>query len=441
MAAKPDELTAIIHEIRDRVKARHPEGAIMGDISLPDLMPLLHARDAAEGKVASIGSVNPRPPGLVNSIVQSIKRTVARALDWHVREQIEFNRGVMNCVEATLEALTESKRALSIMASRLEDTRDLRVHWIQWREEWERNLSSTQIQFLRSLSDLQGAWQHRVTLLDETHRDQMKALHADFEKTLWVDLLKIRQEYDALIHSELRLLRQRTSIMKAGAEVVAQVAAVSDGTVPIDWMKFAERFRGSEQYVRRHLQIYVDRFQGATNVLDIGCGRGEMLEIFREAGMPARGIELSHDCVALCREKGLDVEYADLFSYLASLNDNSLAGIVCLQVVEHLPPARVPEFIALAHGKLRPGALLAVETPNPECLAIFATHFYLDPTHAKPLPPALMSFYLEEAGFGGLEIVRLERAIESMPELTQMPSDFREKFFGALDYAVFGRRL
>jgi hypothetical protein len=115
--------------------------------------------------------------------------------------------------------------------------------------------------------------------------------------------------------------------------------------------------------------------------------------------------------------------------------------VVCCQVVEHLPPERLPELIRLAYAKLRAGALLAIETPNPECLAIFATHFYLDPTHRHPIPPALMTFYLEEAGFGGIVVERLSPAIESMPSLAELPEAIRKEFFGALDYAVFARKL
>ena len=103
------ELIAILHEVRDRVRARNPETAAgRVEIPLPDLMPLLHARDAAMGKVAAIGSVNPRPGGVVNSLVQAWKKFVARVLDWHVREQVEFNRKIVACVDATLEALDET---------------------------------------------------------------------------------------------------------------------------------------------------------------------------------------------------------------------------------------------------------------------------------------------------------------------------------------------
>ena len=111
-----------------------------------------------------------------------------------------------------------------------------------------------------------------------------------------------------------------------------------------------------------------------------------------------------------------------------------------MQVVEHLPRPRVPELIESAFSKLRRGSLIAVETPNPECLAIFATHFYIDPTHRHPIPPALMAFYLEEAGFTRVEVARLSPAVETIPEVAALPEAFRDKFFGGLDYVIFVRK-
>src|SRR5205807_3101024 len=122
-------------EIRQRVRARNPNGSVSGGIALPDLIPLLHARDAAEAKVASIGTVNPRPPGVLNSITQKMKRLIARALDWHVREQVEFNRAVMACVAAMLDTLNESNRALTAIAAKIEaqarDVNLLREHELE----------------------------------------------------------------------------------------------------------------------------------------------------------------------------------------------------------------------------------------------------------------------------------------------------------------------
>ena len=163
--------------------------------------------------------------------------------------------------------------------------------------------------------------------------------------------------------------------------------------------------------------------------------------MMRQAGVPARGIDLSEESVATCRHKGLDAETADLFVYLEGLPEASLDGIFCSQVVEHIPPERLPELVKLAASRLGRNGAIAIETPNPECLAIFASHFYLDPTHARPVPHPLLVFYLEEFGVGNIEVRRLSPAWESMPSLASLPEDFREAFFGALDYAVIGKKL
>jgi len=296
--------------------------------------------------------------------------------------------------------------------------------------------------------------------MDASYREQMKSQHVNFEaaldrsaeniqkrfgtdmqefqKQLGADLNRMRAEYESIIHSEIRLLRQRASFTKTVEQVVESAPPEFSN---IDWLKFAEKFRGSEASIKERQQMYATRFQGSANILDIGCGRGEMLDVFREAKIQAHGIDLNDDSIAICHGKGWAAEKADLFGYLASLAGSSLGGVVCCQVVEHLPPERLPELIRLAHSKVRVGATLAIETPNPECLAIFASHFYLDPTHSRPVPHPLVAFYMEEFGLGQIEVQRLSPAVESMPALASLPEEFRQAFFGGLDYAVFGVKL
>lgn len=470
MAADPhrEELLAVIEAVRDRVRARYPSESAAG-IPLADLMPAVHAREAAEAKVAAIGSVNPRPPGLVNGLIQAAKKLVARALDWHVREQVEFNRAAIACVETLIGALNDVNRALAALASESEarhqelrqrldqaleeaseearQMRDVRTHWAAWRVEWERKLSVNEVQFLRSVADLQTAFQHRVALIESNFRDLVRSQHGDFttaleratldiQQRLWRDLERIRADYERLIHEELRLVRQR-----AAAAAPPPVPAPAPAEPEMDWLRFAARFRGSEERVRELARFYVPHFAGRRAVADLGCGRGEFLEVLREAGIPARGVDVSAEAVALCRAKDLAAEQADLFAWLAALADGALDGIFCGQVVEHLAPPRVPELVRLAAAKLTRGGILAIETPNPECLAIFATHFFLDPTHARPIPSSLLVFYLEECGFGRIDVHRLSPAAESMPALDALPEEFRQAFFGGLDYAVIGRRL
>jgi 2-polyprenyl-3-methyl-5-hydroxy-6-metoxy-1,4-benzoquinol methylase len=451
------ELIAILREVRERVRARNPETAAGTGIPLPDLMSLVHARDAALGKVAAIGTVNPRPGGLVNSLVQGWKKFVARALDWHVREQVEFNRNIVACVDSAIEALTDTNRAISELGGRIEvaeELKDIRNHWAEWRAEWERKLQQNEIQFLRSAADLQGAFQHRVNVLDSNYRETIRMQHTAFtaeldlktegiQKRMWDDLERIRLEYERLIYSELRTIRQRAVIRPGAADEAApklgNVPSVPE--LPFDYGRFAERFRGTEEYVKSTQAFYRPYFTGKQNVLDLGCGRGEFLEMMRDLGVPARGIDLSDESVAICRHKGLDASKADIFDHLESLPEQSLDGIFCSQVVEHIPPERLPEMIRLAASRLQRNGAIAIETPNPECLAIFATHFYLDPTHQRPVPHPLLAFYLEEFGVGNIEVRRLSPAVETMPSLASLPEDFREAFFGGLDYTILGKKL
>jgi 2-polyprenyl-3-methyl-5-hydroxy-6-metoxy-1,4-benzoquinol methylase len=450
------ELIAILREVRERVRASNPDTAAGTGIPLPDLLSLVHSRDAALGKVAAIGSVNPRPGGLVNSLVQGWKKFVARVLDWHVREQVDFNRRIVACVDATVEALTETNRALSELGGRIEvaeELKDIRNHWAEWRAEWERKLQQNEVQFLRNVADLQGHFQHRVNVLDSGYRETVRLQHTAFtaeldlktseiQQRMWGDLERIRLEYERLIHSELRTIRQRAMLQAAVVEA-PQPSRDREGAVALqfDYGRFAERFRGTEEYVKASQQFYRPYFTGRENVLDLGCGRGEFLELCRELGTTARGIDLSDESIAICRAKGLTAEKADLFDYLGNLAEGSLDGVFCSQVVEHIPPDRLPEMIRLAASRLQRGGVIAIETPNPECIAIFATHFYLDPTHQRPVPHPLLAFYLEEFGVGNIEVRRLSPAVETMPSLAALPEDFREAFFGGLDYAITGRKL
>jgi O-antigen chain-terminating methyltransferase len=453
-----EELTALVREIRDRVRSRYPSGSGHAAIALADLSPLVHARDAAEAKVAAIGTVNPRRPGAANNLIQSVKRLMARALGWFVRDQIVFNREILACVEATMEALNEVNRALVSLANRMydglatiEELKDIRTHWSAWRDEWERKLSINEVRFLRSVADLEGAFQHRATLMDASYREMVKSQHADFQaalersgleiqEKLWQDFERIRTEYERLIHIELRLLRQRAAPVPSSGVISSEPPSESHAP-KVDYARLAERFRGSEEYVKTSQKFYVPNFTGCQEVLDIGCGRGEFLELMREAGTPAHGIDVDPESVALCVSKGLRAEVADAFAHVEKLADSSLDGIFSAQVVEHLEPYRIPELIRLAARKLARRGVIVIETPNPECLAIFATHFYLDPTHTRPIPSSLLAFYMEEYGLGGVQVHYRSPAVESIPALSGLPEDFRNAFFGGLDYAIIARKL
>ncbi|HYP14572.1 MAG TPA: class I SAM-dependent methyltransferase, partial [Bryobacteraceae bacterium] len=447
------------------VEASHPQGEASGlGVALPDLLPVLHARDAAEAKVAAIGSVNPRPGGPVNALIQWGKGLIARSLGWFVRDQVDFNRATLAAVGATLESLNEENRTFAAVGNRLsalsgeaEELKDIRVHWLNWHQEWERKLAANEVHLLRGIADLHAAANTRFHDLESTsrerdaaYRESLRLQHAEFRDELrrateeiqakmWSALEEVKLHYERLIHNELRVVRQRAQAALSSSQPALAVRQIP-GWPPLDYARFADRFRGSEEYVRKNLDVYRPFLAGCSAVLDIGCGRGEFLELMRETGVSARGIDLDSESVGLCRSKGLEATVADLFDFLPN-SGSEFDAIFASQVVEHLPPERLPDMVRLCHASLRPNGLLIFETPNPECLAIFATHFYLDPTHTRPVPPPLAVFYLEEAGFGRIEVLRLSPAVNSMPALEELPPGFREAFFGGLDYAVIGRKL
>jgi SAM-dependent methyltransferase len=146
----------------------------------------------------------------------------------------------------------------------------------------------------------------------------------------------------------------------------------------------------------------------APAALDLGCGRGEWLELLGEYGFTARGIDLDDDMLAACRERGLQVETMDALAALRACADGSLALVSAFHLVEHIDYALVRELTTEALRALQPGGLLIMETPNPENLVVGASSFYMDPSHLRPIPPNLLAFTAEHAGYLRHKVVRLQ---------------------------------
>ena len=201
------ELRAIVEAIKDRVRAQYPstsapldpEAAVPIHVPIADLMPLVHARDAAQAKMAALGSVNPRAGGIVNSAIQMVKRAVARGLGWFVRDQITFNRGVITCVEATIEALNELNRSVASMAggvgaslSQNRSAMDARLQSFEGSvaglpgqvAELRRTLTARELQWAKAIEDLQRAGHERTMAHEKHYGDLLAAQHREWNQTL-----------------------------------------------------------------------------------------------------------------------------------------------------------------------------------------------------------------------------------------------------------------
>ena len=174
----------------------------------------------------------------------------------------------------------------------------------------------------------------------------------------------------------------------------------------LDHFYLGLKYRGPEN-VKERQRAYVDYFQDSQNVLDIGCGRGEFVELLLEHGIGARGIDLDPDSVAYAVERGRPVERAEALEYLTRLPDGSLDGVFMAQVVEHLTPQNLALLLDICYRKMKPGAQLIAETINPSCLTALANWYLIDPSHVTPVHSETMRFLLEGAGFWQIQFLFL----------------------------------
>jgi SAM-dependent methyltransferase len=179
---------------------------------------------------------------------------------------------------------------------------------------------------------------------------------------------------------------------------------------------FEENFRGSRELIRSRLQVYLPFVRPFLNmypvgkVLDVGCGRGEWLELMGEQGFDALGVDLDDGMLQACRERSLKVERADAVEYMQGLPESNLCIVSGFHIAEHLPFEVLQRLVQEALRVLVPGGLLILETPNPENITVASCSFYIDPTHKSPIPPKLLSFLPEHYGFARFTVMRLQES-------------------------------
>ncbi len=324
----------------------------------------------------------PSPRKVVGPPLAMLKRGLRRLLAPVLGRQVEHNEATMKVAEhlmGEIAAIVERQEAL-------------------------RELLATQGQSQRALAQ---------TLAAETHEiDRLKALLATELQAVRRQAEELREHLSGVDLRQTRsvgLVRERMSrterklrrLLEASGQRLDESAAPPDdasAAPEFDYFGLEERFRGSEEAIKTNQRIYLDLVDGHAPILDVGCGRGEFLELMKEAGLPAKGVDVQLDMILCCREKALDVERGDAFQYLDGVPDASLGAIFSAQVVEHMDAARMTALLALCHRKLGPGGMLIVETINPQCPAGMNA-FYLDPSHVKPVHPETLRFSLESIGF------------------------------------------
>ncbi|MEK7285391.1 MAG: class I SAM-dependent methyltransferase, partial [Chloroflexota bacterium] len=209
---------------------------------------------------------------------------------------------------------------------------------------------------------------------------------------------------------------------------------------------FQARFGGTEEVIRAQSERFLDHFRGRARVLDLGSGRGIFLQLMRDHGVGAYGIDMDPRMVETARGRHLEVHEADAVAHLRELPDKSVDGLYARHLAEHILPGELVEILRQCRRVLRPGSPVVFVTPNPATLTVGAHTFWTDPGHLRPIPPDLFRFYLEVEGFVAVDLVTFEPT--EGPKLSEDVGDgamrdnvrlLNELLFGDRDYAVIGR--
>lgn len=360
------EIKAILAELQEEIRRHRLALGDLGALPSPDPLARVREKQAVNPHLPIGWPVMPR--GLIPKLVAYTQKIVRRLLRWYINpivaQQNEYNAAATDLLasqQTRLDQLTSQVESLAAKLSQFED------RWL--------------------------AFQHQV--------------ETEFETT------------------RLRLQRLENWRRESKTQNEAPVPEGKSATVGIDYYLLGALYRNRYQMAGR-LSDYDDVLAGLAStmdpllpVLDIGCGRGEFVGHMRSMGLPAYGIDVDADALAIGQEQGLDLRQVDAVSHLKSLPDNSLSAVTMIQVVEHFEPEALLELLRLIQHKLQSGGLLLAETINPECLYALANWYLRDPSHRTPFHSATLRFLMMQAGFHRIET----RFLHPVPEEERLQTD------------------
>ncbi|NJK53446.1 MAG: class I SAM-dependent methyltransferase [Leptolyngbyaceae cyanobacterium SU_3_3] len=249
----------------------------------------------------------------------------------------------------------------------------------------------------------------------------------------------------------LAVLDSQLSSLNSSLEETSDKTNAEEHSLDRFYAVFEDEYRGSREEILSRLKVYLPLIEAAnigsddSAILDLGCGRGEWLELLQAAGWKAWGLDVNRIMVAQCRSRGLEVAEGDVIQYLESLPDRSLGAVTGFHIIEHLPFPILMKLFRETVRVLKPGGLAIFETPNPHNFFVSTHNFYLDPTHLKPLPASLMKFIAEQQGLTNVQIMELRPHPESAHIVekyqaigVELAEILGQHFYGAGDYGVIG---
>lgn len=340
---------------------------------------------------------------------------------------------LLSDLEQSRQKLAEFEDHLQKKTHNLENVTDKLLKSNAEREELvqERDLLKQQvIERDAQLSELNGKLVKAISASKREAEEHAQVLKTEQEKV--VQLEKERDQYlrerDEEWHKGERLAEQRDDAkrqleqaIKQRDDVLSQIhlnplGEKTQEKVGADgfYRALEDKFRGAREIIKKRVNVYLpfvepiaERHPGVP-ALDLGCGRGEWLEVLKDAGIPCEGVDQDAGMLKGCQALGLSVQQGDALRFLRTQADGSRICISLIHVVEHIPFDMVRLIVTEAKRVLVPDGILIMETPNPENVTVGACNFYTDPTHRNPLPPPLLAFVPEYSGFEMVKVLRLQ---------------------------------
>ena len=383
----------------------------------------------------------------LGKLIVFIKRFIRKAihvfLGWYIKpildKQTDYNGKAINAVNLLRQITSLQKQRIDELTRIIHDLED-KISNIKNSDIHDLNNKISNLEFgvigdLKSkISNLESgaindlSLLRQITSLQKQRIDELTRIIHDLEDKISniknSDIHDLDNKITNLENGVIGDLKSKISNLESGAindlklkmdyaldrlNVTCDINLLKNNQM--DYFKFEDTFRGKRENVKEIQRAYVPYFRGVDGIiLDIGCGRGEFLELMYENGIPAYGIDIYDGFIDYCRERGFNVEKSDALTYLNKLQNCSLGGIFMSQVIEHLPNDYILALVRTAYQKLKPGCYFIVETPNPGCLAALS-EFNIDLSHIRPIHYKTLEFILKESHFSSVERYHAEQTL------------------------------
>jgi O-antigen chain-terminating methyltransferase len=432
-----DQTLGVIEDVRSAYLATRGEFEQARDQTIPELSARLDRMSETVGTIQrEVEAVRDRAlpelsarldrmsetAGTIQREVEAVRDRALPELSARVDRMSETAGTIQREVEAVRDRrLPQSEQALArlqgsseVIQKELESLRDGHVPHVEKDLLRLQNASEAQQRELESLRDehvprvekdllsLQGA----VEALQKV----MGAIQALGEELRDARLPALAARTDALVdalHEDLTALGGLVERIAQDEPLKVSVEPAVEAEVPraiaAASRRFVDSFRGQRAEILGRVADYVPWLAGAGPVLDLGCGRGELLEALRDAGVEAQGVDSDPAMVAACRRLGLSADVGDALATLRDRTPGNLGAVTCIHVFEHLQAATWMSVVEAAAAALRSGGLLLVECPNPDSLRVGAGLFWMDPTHRVPVHPQALEFVMKALGLKVVE--------------------------------------